>query len=651
MATSSEQSTAGEQSVTERQQLALEAFAEPSLPTSPPSRPSNARPTSSTVERQERQVVSPEDPSCAREQEFFIPVHGEVRLTPKEVAVVDHPAFQRLGDIFQLGQTYLVYRGATHMRLEHAMGALHVAHLMIEAINNNAGPPHPRPGDAIGMWNLGVKLRSDEIAMTRLGALLHDIGHLPAGHTLEDEMGALPPHDGDARLDLVLDRTEWHGSKHEPTLRALIDREYAEFAQQANLYAPNTSARLSASEILGLLISKDHKHYEMPENCEFRLGVCRDLIGNTICADLLDYLHRDWLHLGKQRGFDKRLLSYMEIRTRRERPTDSRLVINLRSGHKVRTDAVTAILDLLESRYQLSEIALFHRTKCCAAAMLERVIAELADHPESKGQFLDSLPERLIDMSDFEMLAFLEEQLSQLASSAQSPDWAARLKGARKLALRLRHRQLYKEFVACPEYKLADRAPEVQDRYSGPQTEDNALKRAQTGASNRLKALRLLEADFGMAPCSLAMYCPPRKMNTKIALVQVLVHGDVYTLDNFEGEHGDRGVTGGHLRAQKERFRRLWRVVFAIDPSERERLENAHLLEPLGRAINHCVLRLEPASGTIDESVRSLARELTTREGSPLFEKNLVEPSAAARGHAMQSYPGGAPSLLTCVGH
>src|SRR4051794_17639798 len=44
--------------------------------------------------------------------------------------------------------------------------------------------------------------------------------------------------------------------------------------------------------------------------------VCRDLIGNTICADLLDYLHRDWLHLGKPKHFDDRLLEYLEIRSR-----------------------------------------------------------------------------------------------------------------------------------------------------------------------------------------------------------------------------------------------------------------------------------------------------------------------------------------------
>ena len=51
------------------------------------------------------------------EHEFFIPVHDFSHLTDEERTIVDHPAFQRLGKIYQLGQSYLVYRGATHKRL------------------------------------------------------------------------------------------------------------------------------------------------------------------------------------------------------------------------------------------------------------------------------------------------------------------------------------------------------------------------------------------------------------------------------------------------------------------------------------------------------------------------------------------------------
>ena len=66
-------------------------------------------------------------------QEFFLPVHGFVRLTGAETRVLNHPALQRLGSIHQLGQADLVFRGATHSRLEHSMGVVHVAEMMVNA--------------------------------------------------------------------------------------------------------------------------------------------------------------------------------------------------------------------------------------------------------------------------------------------------------------------------------------------------------------------------------------------------------------------------------------------------------------------------------------------------------------------------------------
>ncbi len=106
---------------------------------------------------------------------------------------------------------------------------------------------------------------------------------------------------------------------------------------------------------------------------------------NTICADLLDYIYRDWYHVGKPRPFDDRLFHYMEVRPRYQRkfgeiaraqPTDQ-FVIFLGKPPKLRSDAVSHILELLEWRYSLAETVLFHRTKLAAAAMLDRALYEL----------------------------------------------------------------------------------------------------------------------------------------------------------------------------------------------------------------------------------------------------------------------------------
>lgn len=74
----------------------------------------------------------------ADRHEFFLPISGFVWLFPEEVSIVNHPAFQRLGRIYQLGQAYVVFRGATHKRMEHVLGALNVVQRMIAAVQTNS---------------------------------------------------------------------------------------------------------------------------------------------------------------------------------------------------------------------------------------------------------------------------------------------------------------------------------------------------------------------------------------------------------------------------------------------------------------------------------------------------------------------------------
>ena len=115
-------------------------------------------------------------------QGFFIPVSDFVWLYPEEVEVVNHPSFQRLAKVNQLGQTYLVYRGATHKRFEHVLGTVHVIQRMMEAVEHNRNKVIDR-NEAVT-----EPLSDFEKRFIRLGALLHDIGHIAAGHTVEDEL-------------------------------------------------------------------------------------------------------------------------------------------------------------------------------------------------------------------------------------------------------------------------------------------------------------------------------------------------------------------------------------------------------------------------------------------------------------------------------
>lgn len=94
----------------------------------------------------------------------FISINGGLILK-----LLDHPYFQRLGRIKQLGLTHLVYPGAYHTRLQHAVG---VAHLMGTAIEVLRAKNH--------------KISDEEELAVKLAILLHDIGHGPYSHVLEN---------------------------------------------------------------------------------------------------------------------------------------------------------------------------------------------------------------------------------------------------------------------------------------------------------------------------------------------------------------------------------------------------------------------------------------------------------------------------------
>jgi HD superfamily phosphohydrolase len=244
-------------------------------------------------------------------QEFFLPVTGFAWFYPEEVEVINHPAFQRLGRINQLGQAYLVFRGGTHKRIEHSLGAVGVIQRMISAVQFNAEKSQAR-----GSTGFSAPLSEEEQRFLRLGALLHDIGHVAAGRTLEDELELIRKHDGDERLDVIFERDDWGGSSSRgvPSLRAVVDLHYRKYVPQKL-----SSKGFTPTNIVRLLIrkrpSRDRDDYaelqaDLDRSDEIRFHVCSNMIGNTVCADLLDYIYRDWYHVGRPRPLEDRIFQY-----------------------------------------------------------------------------------------------------------------------------------------------------------------------------------------------------------------------------------------------------------------------------------------------------------------------------------------------------
>ncbi len=126
-------------------------------------------------------------PSEERNKKKIIndPVYGFITIkTPLIHDVIQHPYFQRLRRIKQLGLTGFVYPGALHTRFHHALGAMHLMGVALSALKNK-----------------GHRIGSKEYEAAQLAILLHDIGHGPFSHALENTILKNVPHEA---LSLLL---------------------------------------------------------------------------------------------------------------------------------------------------------------------------------------------------------------------------------------------------------------------------------------------------------------------------------------------------------------------------------------------------------------------------------------------------------------
>ena len=97
------------------------------------------------------------------------PVHGFITINdPVIYEIISHPWFQRLRRINQMAMSYLVYPGAVHSRLHHALGAYHLMHNAISELKQK-----------------GVEITAEEEQGAKIAILLHDVGHGPFSHALE----------------------------------------------------------------------------------------------------------------------------------------------------------------------------------------------------------------------------------------------------------------------------------------------------------------------------------------------------------------------------------------------------------------------------------------------------------------------------------
>lgn len=262
-----------------------------------------------------------------------IPMEQDVPFTPRVRALVDTAEFQRLAHVTQLGLASRVYPGATHTRFEHALGVFHNALRYLWQLGKDE-----RFSAAVDSHTADVLLAA---------ALLHDLGHWPFCHPIEDiDLPNVPPHEQFAAEFLS------------------PQRELAGVLRNAWQVDP--------AEVLDVLV---------PSTDSPKLRLIRSIVSGPIDIDKMDYLERDSLHAGVPygRNFDKNRL------------IQSLLVNATGDGLAISAKGKTAAELMVFARYVMFSEVYWHHAVRSATCMFARAFLEL--HRELDLRSLFGMPE------------------------------------------------------------------------------------------------------------------------------------------------------------------------------------------------------------------------------------------------------------------
>ena len=182
------------------------------------------------------------------------PVHGFIKI-PYEIIfdIMEHRCFQRLRRISQTGLLSLIFPGATHTRFHHAIGAMHLMFNALEILKQK-----------------DMKISTEEEKGAMLAVLLHDVGHGPFSHALEN---------------ILMDN--WH---HEKLSLLLMEQLNEEFSGELTI-------------AIQMFQGKYHRKF------------FNQLISSQLDVDRLDYLKRDSFYTGVSEGNinTQRILSTLNV--------------------------------------------------------------------------------------------------------------------------------------------------------------------------------------------------------------------------------------------------------------------------------------------------------------------------------------------------
>lgn len=292
-----------------------------------------------------------------------IPPEVDVPLTPRVRKIIDTAEFRRLVSVKQLGFVALVYPGAMHSRFEHSLGVFRLAAILLKQMAHDAEFTRIVPTEAGELF--------------LLTALLHDLGHYPYCHLIEDLHLGLPSHEEEIERFLLNSECE---------ISRIIREDW----------------NLHPEDVLYLLSGMRPKEKTLLSENETLFTLLSSMLSGPVDIDKMDYLQRDSLHAGVPygRNYDQeRLLASLCLNERCD-------------GLAISAKGKTAAELLVFARYVMFSEVYWHHTVRSATAMFQRLYYDL--HLE-KGAELQRLLRDASDSSAAEIFLKMHEKAPSAA--------------------------------------------------------------------------------------------------------------------------------------------------------------------------------------------------------------------------------------------
>jgi hypothetical protein len=180
------------------------------------------------------------------------PIHGFIHIPSGLLhELVEHPFFQRLRRIKQLGMTFLVFPGANHSRFQHVLGATYLTQMAVESLQSK-----------------GTEITPEESEAVKTAILLHDIGHGPFSHALEYSIVDGITHERlseffmdrlnsefDGRLDLAIQifKNEYHKPFLNQLVSSQLDMDRLDYLRRDSFFTGVSEGAIGSTRIIKML--------------------------------------------------------------------------------------------------------------------------------------------------------------------------------------------------------------------------------------------------------------------------------------------------------------------------------------------------------------------------------------------------------------